>query len=70
VINEQVSSTSANSTGKNENVFDKIAVKIGGKENAKMFGYEIMRGAASKAKAKNFDLMRHLMERYHACKGG
>jgi len=65
-----MSSGSASSTANNQNVFDEIAVKIGGKENAKMFGYEMMYAAASKANAKNFDLMRILLERYHSCKAG
>jgi len=71
MISGQMSSGSAaNSSLKNESSFEEMAVKIGGKENAKILGYEMVYGAAKKSNSKNFDLMRTLMERYHACKGG
>jgi len=66
MITEQIMSSSS----VNVSSFDDIAIKIGGKTNAKIIGYEIMYGAATQAKSKNFDMMRILMENYHLCKRG
>jgi len=61
---------SGNSSMNSENEHEALLVKIGGKKNAQILGFEMLAKANAKKNSENFDLLRILIDRYHVCKDG
>jgi len=66
VVESQMGSGTSSMNEENEQ--EKILIKIGGKKNAQILGFEMLASANSRKNSNNFDLLRVLLERYQFCK--